>query len=251
MKIFLCLIFFGITFHARAALRVTLDPGHGGEDEGAVYSGVVESKLVLAITEKLYKRLKHDKQFAVQILRHKEVAIELEDRVKKSNQFHSDLFVSIHANANPNPRANGIEFYIQNQLPVDQETLFLAHKEYDQEDSEQARPQGDVESILYDLKKSHKILKSYQVSSFMRKNWSNSQDKLIRQGPFYVLSHNEIPAVLVEVGYLSHPQERKKLTQNDYQERLAKKIHFALKDYAKNMDKLPTGILKPVHAKTR
>ena len=68
---------------------------------------------------------------------------------------------------------------------------------------------------------------------------------------YFFLSQNEIPAVLVEVGYISNPKERKKLTQKAYQDKLVRKIHNGLKAYVKNMDKLPFGILKPQNAKTR
>ena len=68
---------------------------------------------------------------------------------------------------------------------------------------------------------------------------------MIRQGPFYVLSQNNITAVLVEVGYISNAKERAKLTQKAYQTKIAKSIYQGLKDYAVNMDKVPSPALKP------
>ncbi len=233
------------------ALRITIDPGHGGDEKGAVHQGVVESQLALQISKRLFRRLSQDKKFQVQILRENDANVELEDRVKKSEKFATDLFISIHANANPNQNISGIEFYIQNQLPVEEEALFLAHMEHSESSSEKSRPMGDVDSIIYDLEKSHKILTSYQIGGYLRKKWSQKKRYPIRQGPFYVLSQTEIPAVLIEVGYLTNRQERTRLTHKDYQEDLAKKIHLALSDYAKNMDKLPSGILKTQNAKTR
>jgi N-acetylmuramoyl-L-alanine amidase len=251
----LLVLFFLYGLPSQAALRVTIDPGHGGKEKGAVHGGIIEADIALQISKKLYQRLKKDPAFQTQILRTQNVDLDLEDRVKKSQSFHTDLFLSIHANANPNPKAQGTEFYIQNQLPVDEEELFLAHIEHthrDQqsEDQKNHKPKGDLESILFDLEKSHRILKSYQVSSFLRKKW-NPRKRMIRQGPFFVLSQNTVPSVLIEVGYLTHPTERKKLSQSSYQHQIARKIHFALKDYAKNMDKLPSGILKPQNAKTQ
>ncbi len=231
---------------------MTIDPGHGGSEKGAVHGGVIEAQVALQISQRLYRHMKNDPTFETQILRTSDSkSIELEDRVKRSEDFNTDLFVSIHANANPNPKVSGIEFYIQNQLPVDEESLFLAHMEHGPANEKEKRPKGDVESILYDLEKSNKILTSYQVSGYLRKKWQQRKRYPIRQGPFYVLSQTETPAVLIEVGYLTNNRERKRLTHKDFQESLARKIHIALKDYAKNMDKLPFGILKPQNAKTR
>ena len=230
---------------------MTIDPGHGGNEKGAVHGGVVEAELALQIAKKLHRRLSKDKRFKVQLLRNSDTTLELESRVNRSEKFNADLFISLHANANPNPKARGTEFYIQNQLDAEEEALFLAHTEHSVSKEQEKRPKDDVDAILFDLQKSHKILKSYQVSSYLRKRWTSQPKKMIRQGPFYVLSQNQIPAVLIEVGYLSNPKERKQLTQISHQNRIVKKIHGALRDYAKNMDKLPSGILKPQNAKTR
>lgn len=240
------------SFFAEGALRVTIDPGHGGnEDTGAVYNQIKEADLALKISQKLYQKLQQDPDFKVQILRQTDKELSLESRVEKTQAFQSQLYLSIHLNAHPDPRAKGTEFYIQNQLPPDKDTLFLAHNEELLGQSDSIQPLGDVESILFDLKKNEKILRSYQFSTYLRKNWSPIKSKMIRQGPFFVLSQNQIPAVLIEVGYLSHPEERKKLNRQQAQDEWAEKIYLALKDYTKNMDKLPSGILKPEHAQTR
>lgn len=248
---FLLLLLFSYPSISLSALRVTIDPGHGGAEQGAVHSGIVESQIALDISKELHSLLLKDADFLSQLIRQSDKDLELEDRVRLSKRFNTDLFISIHANANPNPSAQGTEFYIQNQLPVEEETLFLAHTEHSGKNDIESKPRGDVEAILYDLEKSHRILKSFQVSSYLQNKWPRTRKRRIRQGPFYVLSHNDVPAVLVEVGYLTNPKERAKLTQKAYQREMAKKIHMALKDYAKSMDKLPLGILKPRDAKTR
>lgn len=231
-------------------MRITVDPGHGGEDNGAVHGNVKESLVNLQISRELHKLLKDDPKFHSQLLRNSDATLTLEERIQKSESFGADLFISIHANANPSRRAKGAEFYIQNQLPMDEESLFLAHNEH-MHSQEKSKPRGDVDSIVSDLEKSDRILRSYQISSYMRKNWSKTKSKMIRQGPFFVLTQSKIPAVLVEVGYLTNARERSLLIQKSQQRKIAKKIHGALSDYAKNMDKLPSGILQPQNAKTR
>ena len=215
-----------------AAFKVTIDPGHGGSEKGAVYSGVEESKVALQISKKLFQQLKKDKNFEVQILRAGDSDLTLEERVEKTKNFRPDIFLSIHANAHPTLKnAKGTEFYIQNQLPMEKEAKFLAHNEFSEKSPEKPQVMGDIESIVFDLEKSHRILKSYQVSQYLRKNWHKKKSLMIRQGPFFVLSQNMIPSVLVEVGYLSHPHERKKLTQKSYQNQMARQIVKGLKDY--------------------
>lgn len=234
-----------------ASIRITVDPGHGGEDKGAVHAQVQESQIALSISKKLYGLLKKDPLFTPQILRNKDKALSLEQRVKKAEKFRTQLFISIHANAHPNQKARGAEFYIENQLPIEEESLLHAHNEAVNSLNQQAKPQGDVESILSDLDKTSRIISSYQVSSYLRKNWSQKKSKIIRQGPFFVLNQSKVPSVLIEVGYLTNKKERNKLILKSEQNRIAKKIHKALKDYAKNMDKLPSSILQPQNAKTR
>lgn len=253
MRFLVFLSFLVIGLPSFAALRVTIDPGHGGEDKGAIHYQVHESDVALAVGKKLLRHLKKDPLFRAQILRKSDQTLSLEQRVKRSEQFKTELFISIHANAHTNNKAQGAEFYIENQLPAEEEALFLAHNEVSTHDNhnERIKPLNDVESILADMNKTSRIISSYQVSSYLRKNWSQKKAKAIRQGPFYVLNQSSVPAVLVEVGYLTHPQERARLIKSSEQNRIAKKIHNALRDYAKNMDKLPTGILKPQNAKTR
>ncbi|MCJ8277446.1 MAG: N-acetylmuramoyl-L-alanine amidase [Bdellovibrionales bacterium] len=240
MRLLIAFLITFISIHSFGALRVTIDPGHGGSDDGAVHASTKESKIALSISKKLHNLLAKDKSFKPQILRNSDKDLALESRVRLADRFDTDLFISIHANANPDKRAKGAEFYIQNQLPLGQEKLFLAHHESMVQQKQHHKPQQtDVESILFDIKKTQKVLKSYQLSRFLRKHWPQKKKQMIRQGPFYVLSQNEIPAVLVEVGYLSHPKEREMLKSQSYQRKVARQIYNGLKDYSKNKKKIP------------
>jgi N-acetylmuramoyl-L-alanine amidase len=223
------------------AIRVTIDPGHGGEDHGAYHGDVKEGDLTLKISQKLYQLLTKDTHFQAQMIRDGDLEVTLEDRVKKSDQFAADIYLSVHANAHTSTQPMGAEFYIESQLPPDQESLLLAHQESRLSPAKGPNqlPQGDVESILHDLKRSNRILKSYQLSTYLRKSWTHKKKKMIRQGPFFVLNQNSVPAVLVEVGYLSNPKERERLKQDDYQWKIARQIHQGLIDFAKNPNQIP------------
>src|SRR4051812_35220658 len=110
-------------------LNVTIDPGHGGHDHGASRQGVYESDITLAVAKRLTELLRKDKRFTTQLSRDNDQTVTLYRRAVNAKTRKSDVFLSIHVNSNPDTRARGAEFYFQNQLPPDEESMFLAHKE--------------------------------------------------------------------------------------------------------------------------
>ena len=261
------------------ALRVSIDPGHGGRDKGAIHGQVRESNINLKIARKLYRRLKKDPDFEVLLLRKVDRDLELPTRLRMSRQFGSDLFISIHSNAHRNRRISGSELYIQQPgvFPKRLLTIHNGHRKKQKvslvksigkkqkrafqkkfrgtasgRDKIRENPKkGDLEKIISDLRQSGRLLESYELGSLVRKHWRQNKKRRIRQAPFFVLNQNSAPALLIEVGYLTNGPERRKLIQGKVQEAIAQKIHAALKDYAKNMDKLPGGLLKTGNVQIR
>ena len=182
-------IFFSYTLQAK--IRVAIDPGHGGFDRGAIHGEVHEAKIALQISKKISRLLNKDSRFDAKLLRNKDIDLQLPTRVKKAKGMSTDIFISVHANSSRNAEIQGPEFYIQNQMPSEEESLFLANRENDQGQRRQGPPgkdAGNVESILFDLKKTQRILESYKISWYlkkrMRKDWKPKQKKhMIRQGP--------------------------------------------------------------------
>lgn len=118
--------------------KIVVDPGHGGHDTGASSHGVHESEIALAISKQLKTRLEK-KGYEVLLTRTKDEWLSLEKRAAIANASRGDLFLSIHINSSTDARAHGKEFYFQNQLPVDEEALYLANREnHDQEDPSSA-----------------------------------------------------------------------------------------------------------------
>lgn len=228
---------------------ILIDPGHGGSDHGAVYSGVKESDLVLAISKDLQARMAQDSGFKVYLSRDNDMTLALSDRIELAKEIKADLIISLHANAAKDPRARGVELYVQSPLVMEEEKLFLAHQESQvmpaAEASENSRGLSkarDVAAIVEDLYRQNKFLKSLEFSELMRQMWRGQRQSWpvhIKQAPFYVVSKSHIPAVLVEVGFLSHPQESKMLKDVKYQEEIAAIIHGAILQFlpAKNSDK--------------
>ena len=231
-------------------IRVMIDPGHGGYDSGAVRGSTKESDIALKVSRLLRDKLSHDSSFLVDMTRSTDKNISLNARVKMAERAHSDLFLSIHLNTNPDPRAKGVELYFQNHLPPDEETFFLAASENRNESpSEAVNPvasadeptkKNDIASIIEDLERNHRLVTSHDLSVQLLKAWNPSHHNIsIRQAPFHVVSRTTIPAVLVELGFISNPKEAEKLNTEAYQAEIADKIYQGLLLYKSSLAHAP------------
>lgn len=223
-------------------LKVLLDPGHGGIDQGAHSAHHKEAALALQISLKLAELLKNDPEFQVSLTRTTDTFLSLEERAELSATKKADVFISIHLNSSTDKKASGKEIYFQNQLPPDEESLYLANLEkHGLEIADDAsESSSDVHVILQDLQKNHRIFQSSRLSECLHRNWQGQGPKRkrpIRQAPFHVVSKVEIPSVLVEVGYLSNRKEAARLAEPEYQKRIAKGMHLGLKEYKDLVDK--------------
>lgn len=245
------------------ALHVVVDPGHGGKDHGATKGQIHESRIVLAVSKELASLLEADSRFEVTLTRSSDRFLSLKQRTQIASQSGADLLVSIHVNSSPDSRAHGAEFYFQNQLPADEESLFLASRENELEEHPPEEHshhhllppipfKAEVKTILLDLLRNQRILDSSVLTKSLRENWKGiqrSRRHSIRQAPFYVVSQSSVPSVLIELGFLTHPDEGRKLTQKSYQHLLARSIYEGLIRYKELMDKQPKSPLNNVHAK--
>lgn len=109
-------------------LRVLVDPGHGGQDAGAMRGDIKEADITLKLAQKL-KSVLEERGFKVTLTRDRDATVSLENRAQVANNGEHDLLLSLHLNSSPDSRAKGKEFYFQNQLPVDEESMFLASQE--------------------------------------------------------------------------------------------------------------------------
>lgn len=230
------------------ALSVMIDPGHGGSEHGAVYGHIREADLALSVGKKLQKILIKDRDFSVFMTRTEDHHLSLDERVRRAENEKVDLFLSLHANSSPEHKARGVELYFQNSLPADEEALYLAHLE-EQLEVQQAQKQSDnanaesskkadLLTIVEDLKKQDRQLQSLSLLKILSKEWKKSLDPVplnIKQGPFYVLSKTRMPAILIEIGFMTHPKEILKLKDPNYQTQIAENIFRAIKKYASEM----------------
>jgi N-acetylmuramoyl-L-alanine amidase len=226
-------------------LKVMIDPGHGGTDSGAVYGKAREADIVLKVALALKELMSQDPGFNTSLTRTSDRNLTLPERVADAEKQNVDLFVSIHANASRDQRARGAEFYFQNQLAADEDSMYLANLENQHEtqlaretNSDDMSSHSDVAAIIDDLKHTHKMFESRELSLDLLKAWQPSyggsgvkESTAVRQAPFYVISKTRIPSVLVELGFISNPKESEKLMRASYQREMAQKIYSGLRAY--------------------
>jgi N-acetylmuramoyl-L-alanine amidase len=199
-----------------AGVLVVLDPGHGGEDEGAKGpSGVLEKHLTLAIARQVAAELQKA-GVVVRLTREGDEGVGLADRVALANRLQADCFVSIHANAAPARGARGAETYFMSAEASDREAAQAAERE-------NAAP-GAVQLILWELAHVANLEASSRLALELQtrlNQLSGIRDRGVKQAPFAVLTGATMPAVLVEVGFLSNPEEEQRLASPAEQGRLA------------------------------
>lgn len=218
--------------------RVMIDPGHGGRDPGAVgEGGVAEKDVVLAISKRLRRKLVERQDVDVLFTRAADVFIPLEERIAQANAAKADLFVSIHANASPNPELQGVETYYLNNTN-DRATIRLATLEngWPQESDSDGGKGTGLSYVLSDLIQSGKEEESIALAHHLqdaiiaraREHYPRVQSLGVKKGPFYVLVGAHMPCVLVETAFISHVVEGKHLLSSAYQEALAEGLYLGI-----------------------
>ncbi len=215
--------------------KIVIDPGHGGEDPGAVGKrGLKEKDVVLNVSRLLEKKLKERLGLEVALTRQDDTFIPLDQRAPFANVRNADLFISIHANASPNRKAYGVETYYLS-LTNDEEALKVAARE----NATSTKKISDLQYILADLILTYNVNESPILAKFLqeslsftlRENYSQIKDLGVKKAPFYVLINVKMPAVLVELSFISNPREEKRLRSRRYQEVLAEGIFQGIKEY--------------------
>ncbi|MFO7155694.1 MAG: N-acetylmuramoyl-L-alanine amidase [Pseudomonadota bacterium] len=234
------LLFFCVASTAAAApLRVVVDPGHGGEREGAVGPGGTREKDVALEISLRLARILRQLGHEVILTRESDVSLGLAERTRLANEREADLFVSIHANSAPSARSRvqGVETYFLSADATDAQARALASLENAEEGPVEA-PEDPLEFILADLARMKAHAESSRLAVAIHENLvrrTGARDRGVRQAPFFVLSGARMPAVLVEVGYLSHPAEERRLASRENQEAIARAIAEGIEAFGRRL----------------
>jgi len=226
-------------------LRVAVDPGHGGRQEGASGpNGMSEAQLCLQVSKRVAAALEKA-DIEVVMTRTTDVDLSLSERVRKANAAKVDLFVSLHANSMPTRRlrakAQGIEtFFLSVAASGD-----LARRTADRENAEagnveQTSAVDPLQLILADLVKTEAHADSSRLAYAVHQKVvaaTGAEDRGVQQAPFFVLSGVESPAILLELGFISHPEESQRLRDSKYQDKLAQAIVDGVKAYVVQVER--------------
>jgi N-acetylmuramoyl-L-alanine amidase len=220
---------------------IVLDPGHGGNDPGAVGKGGLKEKdVALAIAKYTKNILEGEKKARVILTRDKDRYLALETRAWIANSKDADLFVSIHANAHKDRRVRGVEtYYLDNT--TDRAAMRVAAME---NNTRNKRP-DDLSRILIDLRCNSNAWESNALANTMqkalieglrKKGYGGSRDLGAKGSLFYVLIGAHMPSILVEVGFITNPSEEKRLKTQAYQKALAEGIGRGIIGYLGRRD---------------
>jgi N-acetylmuramoyl-L-alanine amidase len=202
---------------------VAIDPGHGGSDTGAIGPGGLQEKdLTLVLAQKLAAEL--EKQGIGTVLtRNSDTLIPLQQRTAIANYNQADLFLSIHLNSSPAASAKGTETFYLSRQATDLWSSELAEKE-NASPAAPASGQGGVDLVLWELAQTSSIVESAAMAEIVQQEFNGllgTKDRGVRQAPFVVLEGATMPAVLVEVAFLSNPGEAKKVADPAFQDQVA------------------------------
>lgn len=230
-----------LTLAARApAFTVVLDPGHGGEQEGALSPGGEREKdLVLAISRRIAARLR-GLGARVVLTRTGDIGVPLANRAAIATAIRADLFVSVHLNSMPTREqrrtSQGVETYFLSADATDTHASAVAARE--NADRLAGEPEPDpadpVAAILSDLEDAAALQGSSRLAYAVHDRLVSrlgAEDRGVKQAPFYVLAGARMPAILLELGFISHEEESRKLRTRAYQERIADAVADGIRTF--------------------
>jgi N-acetylmuramoyl-L-alanine amidase len=220
----------------QSAFVVVIDPGHGGDDTGAGGpSGLAEKDVTLDVAKRLKARIQSEMEAEVILTRDTDKTLALDDRTAIANHNHADLFVSIHANASRRGNARGAETYFLSYQATDDEARAVAAIENNTLGLEEGvQKNGNLEMILWDLAQSAFLKESSVLAEMVQENLNDVLDianRGIKQAPFRVLMGATMPAVLIEVAFITSPEEERRLKDPAFKDKLAGAIFDSVRKF--------------------
>ena len=229
---------------ARNVKTIVIDPGHGGTEEGAKGpSGSLEKNETLALAKTVQETLQR-RGYRVLLTRTTDATVGLDDRAAAANAAKADVFLSIHCNASRAPSAHGTEVYYLSLDASDRAAAALAEAE------NSAPPPGtpsaeknaavrDLDLILWDLAQNQHLAASARLAEIVQADFNRLlgiTTRGVKQAPFRVLVGVNAPAVLVEVSFITNPDEEKKLASDEFRRQVADTLAGSLETFFRTAD---------------
>ncbi len=228
---------------------IALDPGHGGADPGTTgASGMHEKTVVYAVATALERELSAGRRYRVALTRRGDLFVPLRERVARARAARADLFISLHADAHPDPTVRGATVYTLSEGASDREAAALAAKENKADlvaGVDLRRQPDDVASVLIELTQRGTINQSRAFAGIMvdalHRSGVATLPRSHRQAGFAVLTAPDMPAILLEMGYLSNRADERLLLNRAHQQKLARAIAAAADRYFGTQPVAPPG----------
>jgi len=229
---------------------VVIDPGHGGDDYGAIGPGGTREKdVVLDIARELAKLIRQDKQFRVVMTRDRDRTVTLDQRAETANKAGADLFISIHANASERKKARGWNVFFlapakndsaravaqfENSFFLKERTALDEHRDDTASTPEEFDLNNPILSILNEMILTEFQTESYDFAMMLAREFRGSLNipsRGVDQAGFFVLNQVFTPSVLIESGFISNSTEEKTLKSSSYHKQVAEAIYLAIKKF--------------------
>lgn len=226
---------------------IVIDPGHGGKEVGAVgANGLLEKDVTLTVARKLASALESKLGARVVLTRDDDSLVSLDQRTAIANQYKADLFISVHMNAAVVKGARGSETYFLSLDASDEQ----ARRAAELENSGAGQPSesgADLKLILWDLAHQEYVQESSRFAQAVQEELNKAtgvQNRGVKQAPFKVLVGATMPAALVEVGFISNPDEESKLRSGEFQNLMVEAISRAVERYKREYE-TRIGLIQP------
>jgi len=221
---------------------IVIDAGHGGKDPGAVgYDSLYEKDIVLPVALALKKELEKGLGVKVILTRDDDRFVTLGDRARIANRAGADLFISLHCNWAKNKDARGVETYFLAAARTDWERSVAAFENRALEYEGESPDRSDIIGyILSDMIQNEYLKESQDLAAFVHEGIianTDFEDRGVKQAGFYVLRGCYMPAVLVEMGFISNKLDAKELQKKEVQEKLVKGIAQGIAEFIRQYEK--------------
>ena len=235
-------------------ILIAIDAGHGGKDPGALGPGKIQEKhIVLSISKKIERLFDQDPSFDGFLTRDGDYFLDHRKRSRLAFDKRADFFVSIHADAFPDSRANGASVYVLSTEGSESEVgKFLSEGEIRRDLNQGStiieidKQEEGVDQILLDLTMDKTLEMSLEAGGVVVERLSRvarrMHKKKVERASFLVLKSPDIPSLLIETGFISNPAESRRLADESYQNKLAQAIYFGIRDF--HVKNTPYGALK-------
>ena len=214
-------------------MTIVLDAGHGGAEEGALGpTGLKEKEVSLSLVLRVKTLLEKEGNLRVLLTRPHDRTVALKDRPAIANQEKAALFLSIHLNASPGADSHGSETYYLGRMSDNDSTARLVAAE----NAGVVNDKDGLQLVLWDMAQNASLKDSAALAGAVQKQMNDllaTPDRGVKQAPFAVLKGSRVPAVLVEVAFISNPQEENKLKSGEFLDKAAAAIGTAIKNYLK------------------